>query len=396
MDSNLFDQEPLPRAAGFDPARLATIDAMLQGLVERGRLPGAVTLVMRRGVLASWSAVGLQDPATRAPMCRDSIFRIYSMTKPVVSVALMMLAEQGRLLLSDPVAKFLPEFATTPLQLVGDGDARLVAPARPMTVHDLLRHTAGLTYEFLEPSRVRKLYAEAGISSRKRSNAEHARALARLPLMHEPGRVWDYSRATDVAGRLLEVVAGAPLGLHLQQAVFEPLRMVDTGFYVPADRQHRSAEPFATDPDSGESVALIDLRNQPVLESGGGGLASTAADYARFLQMLLQGGSLDGVRLLGRKTVEYMTSDHLGSIPSVGDLLPPGHGFGLGFAVRLATGIAAIPGSVGTYGWGGIAGTLFFVDPLEQMFALMLIQAPGQRVEIQELFRTMVYSALDA
>ncbi len=395
MDSNLLDKDPLPRAAGFDPARLAAIDALLQGLVQRGRLPGAVTLVMRRGVLASWSALGLQDPATRAPMRRDSIFRIYSMTKPVVSVALMMLAEEGRLLLSDPVAKFLPEFAATPLQVQVDDVARLVAPARPMTVHDLLRHTAGLTYEFLEPAPVRKLYAEAGISSRKRSNAEHARALARLPLMHEPSRVWDYSRATDVAGRLLEVVAGAPLGLHLQRAVFEPLGMVDTGFHVPVDRQHRIAEPFATDPDSGESVALIDLRNPPLLESGGGGLASTAADYARFLQMLLQGGSLDGVRLLGRKTVEYMTSDHLGSIPSLGDLLPPGHGFGLGFAVRLATGIAAIPGSVGTYGWGGIAGTLFFVDPLEQMFALMLIQAPGQRIEIQELFRTMVYSALD-
>ena len=327
-------------------------------------------------------------------MRRDSIFRIYSMTKPIVSVAAMMLFEQGRLLLSDPVAKFLPEFARSRVQ-AGDVEGGPQVPAvRPMTVQDLLRHTAGLTYEFLEPAPVRRLYAQAGIASRMRSNADHCVVLAGLPLMHQPGSVWDYSRATDVVGRLVEVVAGEPLGAHLQRVIFAPLGMVDTGFHVPAAAHARFAEPFAIDPDGDARIELSDVRVPAALESGGGGLVSTASDYARFLRMLVQGGAHAGVRLLGRKTVEYMTADHLGATPRVGDLLPPGHGFGLGFAVRLATGISAIPGSVGTYGWGGIAGTVFFVDPEEDLFALLMIQAPAQREEIQQLFRNMVYSAL--
>ncbi len=381
-------------AAGFDTGRIAAIGDMLEDLRRRGRLPGAVTLVMRRGQLAAFDAFGLQDPASGAPMRRDSIFRIYSMTKPIVSVAAMMLFEQGRLLLSDPVAKFLPEFAQSQVQSGGADGGPRVAPSRAMTVQDLLRHTAGLTYEFLEPAPVRRLYAQAGIASRKRSNAEHASVLAGLPLMHQPGTVWDYSRATDVVGRLVEVVAGETLGLHLRRTIFAPLGMVDTGFQVPAAGHARIAEPFAKDPDGGMKIDLSDVRFPAALESGGGGLVSTAADYARFLQMLLQGGELAGVRLLGRKTVAYMTSDHLGDMPRVGDLLPPGHGFGLGFAVRLASGISVVPGSVGTYGWGGIAGTVFFVDPEEDLFALLMIQAPAQREEIQQLFRNMVYSAL--
>jgi CubicO group peptidase (beta-lactamase class C family) len=389
-----LDAEPAPQAAGFDAAQLAAVEAMLRGQVERGRLPGAVMLVARRGTLAAFSAIGRQDPSSDAPMRRDSIFRIYSMTKPIVSVALMRLVEAGRVRLSEAVSSHLPDFAATPVQVEGEGGLRLRAPARPMTVHDLLRHTAGLTYEFLEPAPVRALYAQADIGSRERSNAEHARALAQLPLMHEPGSAWDYSRATDVVGRLVEVVTGETLGEHLQRAVFAPLGMRDTGFAVASAAAQRIAEPFARDPDSGAAVQPDDPRVPAALQSGGGGLLSTAADYARFLQMLLQGGTLGGVRLLGRKTVEHMTSDHLGAIPRVGEELPPGHGFGLGFAVRLDTGIAALPGSVGTYGWGGIAGTVFFVDPLEDLFAILMIQAPAQRVEIQELFRTMVYSAL--
>ncbi len=381
-------------AAGFDPARIAAIGGQLEELRRRGRLPGAVALVMRRGRLAAFDAFGIQDPASGAPMRRDSIFRIYSMTKPIVSVAAMMLFEQGRLLLSDPVAKFLPEFARSQVQ-AGDADGGLQVPAvRAMTVQDLLRHTAGLTYEFLEPASVRRLYAEAGIALRTRSNAEHSAVLAGLPLMHQPGSVWDYSRATDVVGRLVEVVAGETLGAHLQRTIFAPLGMVDTGFHVPAEAHARIAEPFGDDPDSDMKIELSVVRMPAALESGGGGLVSTAADYARFLRMLLQGGEHAGVRLLGRKTVEYMTADHLGATPRVGDLLPPGHGFGLGFAVRLATGISAVPGSVGTYGWGGIAGTVFFVDPEEDLFALLMIQAPAQREEIQQVFRNMVYSAL--
>jgi CubicO group peptidase (beta-lactamase class C family) len=389
-----LDGAPAPQAAGFDAARLAAVEGMLRGQVERGRLPGAVMLVARRGTLAAFSALGRQDPSSDAPMSLDSIFRIHSMTKPIVSVALMRLVEAGRLRLGEPVSAHLPEFAATPVRVEGEGGPRLQPPKRPMTVHDLLRHTAGLTYEFLEPAPVRALYAQADIGSRLRSNAEQARALAGIPLMHEPGSAWDYSRATDILGRLIEVLTGETLGEHLKRAVFEPLGMRDTGFAVAAAEAHRIAEPFARDPQSGDAVQTDDPRVPAALQSGGGGLLSTAADYARFLQMLLQGGTLGGTRVLGRKTVEHMTSDHLGAIPRVGEELPPGHGFGLGFAVRLDTGIAALPGSVGTYGWGGIAGTVFFVDPCEAMFAILMIQAPGQRVEIQELFRTMVYSAL--
>ena len=386
--------QPSPEAAGFLPDRVIAIEVMLNGLVTRGRLPGAVALVVRRGALAMRSAVGVLDPARTALMRPDSIFRIFSMTKPIVSVAAVRLFEQGRLLLGDPVARHLPEFAAVRLQTAREGSIELVAPKRPMTVHDLFRHTAGLTYEFLEPALVRRLYAEARVGSRERTNAEHARLLAALPLMHEPGSVWDYSRATDVLGSVVEAVSGEPLGEHLRRTIFEPLGMVDTGFHVDAAEAERVAEPFAVDPESGAAVALYDPTEPASLQSGGGGLQSTADDYARFLQMLLAGGTLDGVRLLGPKTVEYMTADHLGAIPAVGDLLPPGHGFGLGFAVRTALGVSTIPGSVGTYGWGGIAGTLFFVDPQEQMFALLMIQAPGQREEIQQLFRSMVYAAI--
>ena len=364
-------------------------------LTQRGRLPGAVTLIMRRGVLAAFNAIGLQDPATSAPMRRHSVFRIYSMTKPIVSVAAMMLVEQGRLSLGDPVAAYLPEFAKTLVQSHVNGRVQHVAPIRPMTVHDLLRHTAGLTYEFLPPTPVRQLYAEAGLASLKRSNAEHSEAIARLPLMHQPGSVWDYSRATDVLGRLLEVVVNDSLGDHLRRSLLEPLGMHDTDFQVPTDQHDRIAEPFATDPDSGEAVRLIDVRRSAALESAGVGLASTAADYARFLQMLLQGGQLGSIRLLGRKTVAFMTADHLGAIPTICDSLPPGHGFGLGFSVRLATGGSAVPGSAGTYGWGGIGGTAFFVDPQEELLALLMIQAPGQYEQIQQMFRNMVYAALD-
>ena len=252
MELLALTDEPAPEAAGFDPRRLAAIDALFLDLVQRGRLPGAVALVMRRGRLAHFNALGMQDPVTAAPMRRDSIFRIYSMTKPIVSVAAMMLFEQGRLLLSDPVAKYLPEFAPAQVYVEAEGGPQRVAPVRPMTVQDLLRHTAGFTYEFLEPSPVRRLYAEAGILSQARSNAEHAQLLAGLPLMHQPGSVWDYSRATDILGRLVEVVAGDTLGAHLGRTIFEPLGMSDTGFHIPDDRHERIAEPFATDPDSGE------------------------------------------------------------------------------------------------------------------------------------------------
>ena len=262
-------------------------------------------------------------------------------------------------------------------------------------MHDLLRHTAGLTYEFLGANAVQSRYAEADIASRSRTNAEFSKVLAALPLAHQPGSCWHYSRATDVLGALLEVVSGQTLAALLQERVLGPLRMKDTAFSVPQAHWQRIAEPFATDPDSGEPVAMLDPREAPAFESGGGGLMSTAGDYVRFLQFMRNGGALEGVRLVSRKTIEWMTSDHLGRIAPDGDLLLPGYGFGLGFAVRTHAGLAPQPGSPGQYFWSGIGGTSFFVDPAEDVFAMLLTQAPNQRVLFRNMFRHLVYAALD-
>ena len=391
--------EPIAGLAGLNAPALARLRAAFASLVERRRVPGAVLLIERHGAIACFDSLGLQDPLRALPMRPDSIFRIYSMTKPIVSVALLMLVERGRLSLRDPVAKFLPEFAGAQLGVERrvDGDSRLdrIAPRRAITLHDLLRHTAGLTYEFHEPSAVQQSYVDANIGARWRSNAEHCAVLAGLPLMHEPGSVWNYSRATDVLGRVVEVVDGRPLGEHLRDAIFAPLGMPDTGFTVAPVEHARIAEPFACDPDSGAALKLFDARASAAHESGGGGLFSTAADYARFLRLLLNGGTLDGVRLLGRKTVESMTADHLGTLPRAGEVLPVGHGFGLGVAVKTHLGMGTEPGSVGTYGWSGAGGTAFFVDPQEALLALVMVQAPGQLDEVRELFRQLVYAAID-
>ena len=387
-----------PADVGLCPLRAQRLLDLLQSDIDRGRLPGAVALVARRGRVALFEHLGRQDPGAGTPMTRDSIFRIYSMTKPIVSVATMMLMEQGRLLLSDPVEKYIGEFAARPVAVEHDGVRTLVPAARPATVQDLLRHTAGFTYEFLGVAGVQREYATARLGSRERSNAEFCAALAGIPLMFQPGSVWEYSRATDVLGRLVEVVSGQALGEYLAEHIFEPLGMPDTSFAVPAHHLARLAEPFAHDPDGGVPMVVTDHRQPGRMEGGGGGLVSTARDYARFLQFMLNKGSLDGVRLLGPRTVDYMTADHLGAIPvapgASAALLPPGHGFGLGFAVRTAAGLAPTPGSKGMYYWGGIAGTTFFVDPAEELFAILMIQAPNQREFYRPLFRDMVYAML--
>jgi CubicO group peptidase (beta-lactamase class C family) len=363
---------------------------VLRREVASKRLPGAVALIARQGKIALFDSVGQQDPLAGTVMQKDSIFRIYSMTKPIVSVAVMMLMERGQLLLSDPVGQHLPEFANQRVHT----PQGLKAPQQAATVQDLLRHTAGLTYEFLGDSPVHRQYGEVKIASRERSNAEYCETLAALPLQFEPGSVWAYSRATDVLGRLVEVISGQTLGQFLQQEIFAPLGMVDTGFVVPPEHHHRIAEPFEQDPDGGVLMKILDAKQAPKLESGGGGLMSTAMDYARFLQFLHHKGALNGVRLLGPHTVDYMTADHLDGRPIECTLLPAGHGFGLGFAVRTAQGVAAVPGSAGLYYWGGIAGTTFFVDPALDMYALMMIQAPNQREYYRPLFRSLVYAAL--
>ncbi|HET7867554.1 MAG TPA: serine hydrolase domain-containing protein [Burkholderiaceae bacterium] len=395
MTATRLPERAAPESIGFTRAGLDRLGAALYGQIERKRLPGAVALIVRQGRLAYFEALGRRDPAQPDPMRPDTLFRIYSMTKPVVSVAAMMLFEEGRLLLTDPVAKHLPEFKDVTVGVVrDDGQIDRVPAQRAMTLHDLLRHTAGFTYEILAHAPIRKLYARAKVYRRDWTNQAFSQAMAALPLMYQPGSVFDYSRATDVLGRVVEVVSGQPLREFFQQRIFGPLGMADTGFHVPASQHHRLAEPFATDPDTGAEVQLLDVHQPVAMDMGGGGLVSSAADYARFCQMLLNGGALDGHRLLSRKTVELMTSDHLGSIPSVSGLLPPGYGFGLGFAVRLQTGLAPNAGSQGLYYWGGMAGTTFFIDPKEEMFAVLMTQGPGQADEIRALFRNLVYAAL--
>jgi CubicO group peptidase (beta-lactamase class C family) len=384
-----------PEEVGLSRARLTRLTDMLRAEIERGRVPGAVALVARRGKVAYFESLGVRDPASGAPMQKDTIFRIYSMTKPIVSVAAMMLWEEGQFLLNDALAKYLPEFGRMKVAVPRDGNIELVPAARDITIQDLLRHTSGLTYEFRGTAPVQKMYMEAKVYRRNQTNADQAATLAQLPLMHQPGARWEYSRSTDVLGRLVEVLSGVSLGEFLETRILKPLGMTDTAFFVPAPHHGRLAEAFACDPETDTPVQLIEVKEKPRFESGGGGMVSTALDYARFLQMLLNGGRLDGVRLLSRKTVEYMTADHLGPITGAPDLLIPGYGFGLGFAVRLQAGIAQVPGSIGQYFWGGLAGTTFWVDPKEDLFALMLIQAPGQREYYRVLFRDMVYAAFD-
>jgi CubicO group peptidase (beta-lactamase class C family) len=385
--------------SSFNRAGLKRLRAVLQSHVDEQRIPGAVAVVALGGHVELFEALGLRDPASGAPMGSDAIFRIYSMTKPLVSLVTLMLAEEGRLQLVDPVSHYLPEFGGQQVAVEEGGAVRLEPVRRQATVHDLLRHTAGLTYEFLGGGAVRRQYTETRIFSRSRSNAQFCKALAAIPLAFQPGSCWEYSRATDVLGALLEVVSGQTLGELLRDRILDPLGMKDTAFGVAEAAWDRIAEPFATDPATGEPVVLLNARERPKFESGGGGLMATAGDYLRFLQLMRNGGTLEGCRLVSRSTVAWMTSDHLGDIPVLGDpsgdLLLPGHGFGLGFAVRMHSGLAPQPGSPGQYYWSGLGGTMFFVDPVQDLIALLLTQAPNQRVFYRGLFRQLVYAALD-
>ncbi|MES2842180.1 MAG: serine hydrolase domain-containing protein [Pseudomonadota bacterium] len=385
-----------PAEVGLCPERTRHLVDVLQRDVDRGRLPGAAVLIARRGRVVLDTAVGRLDPAHEAPMGTDAIFRIYSMTKPIVSVAAMMLVEQGRLLLSDPVGQYVPGFLQQQVAVPGPNGVELLAATRPSTVQDLLRHTAGLTYEFTGNEHVNQLYSQAGLGSREQTNAELCERLAALPLAHQPGTAWAYSRATDVLGRVIEVVTGQPLGAFLRETILQPLGMFETGFFVPPAHHHRIAEAFEHDPDGGKQMPMHDPREVPALEMGGGGLMSTLHDYARFLQCLCHGGELNGQRVLSPHTLAHMTADHLGSAINHADnpLLPPGHGFGLGFAVRTAAGLAPVPGSVGTYHWSGIGGTHFFVDPAQELFAIFMAQAPNQRVHYRSMMRNLVYAAV--
>lgn len=392
-----------PEAVGLSSERLTRVSDWLRGEVAAKRIPGAVVMVMRGGKLAYVDAIGQRDPASPAPMKSDDIFRIYSMTKPIVSVAALMLAEEGKLLLEAPIARYIPAFADVKVGVEktdaqGQKTLDLVAPRRAPTVHDLLRHTAGLTYGFFGDGLVKQAYQKAGISAAGDiTNAEFADRIAKMPLIAHPGSTWDYSNATDVLGRVIEVASGQTLGAFLQRRIFDPLGMRDTSFYVPEpERQARLAEPFADDRVIGVGALVSNPRKVERMESGGGGLVSTAPDYLRFLAMLRHGGELEGRRILSPATLAFMTADHLGTgVLRTPLYLPgPGYGFGLGVAVRTSTGEAAYPASVGEYYWGGAGGTYMWVDPAQDLAVVFMMQSPKMRVPYRSLLRNLVAGAV--
>ena len=391
---------PLPQAKpeslGLSASRLQRMSDVFRREIDKGTMPGATIMVARGGQIGWFDALGKQNPAQPAAMTRETIFRIFSMTKPIVSIAVMMLLEEGQFLLDDPLPKFIPEFANQKVGVENNGRLELVPLKRAITIQDLLRHTSGITYEHTGNGLVQQLYQQSRVRSRKIDNAEHAALVASLPLICQPGTEWNYSRSTDILGRLIEVVSGKSLGAFLNDRILAPLQMSETAFHTATENAHRLAEPFAADPWTGDKVQLFNMLEKPVIESGGGGLVSTTMDYARFCQMLLNGGELDGTRIVGRKTLEFMASDHLDPAVKIqGTLTQPGHSFGLGFGVRTQSGIAPFSGSVGQFFWSGMGGTFFWIDPKEDLFAIFMSQAPGQRVYTRTLVRSLVYAAME-
>jgi CubicO group peptidase (beta-lactamase class C family) len=384
-----------PENVGLSSERLDRVAQTIRADIEKGRLPGAVVLIARKGRVAYFEAFGFRDKAAGAPMGKDAIFRIYSMTKPFTSVAVMMLVEEGRIQLTDPVSKYLPQL--TKLQVgvekpdaAGTPTLSLVPSERDMTIQDLLRHTSGLTYGVFGKSAVKDLYTKGGADAGDHTNAELVDKLAKLPLHYQPGTTWEYSRSTDVLGRVVEVVSGTTLGRFLEERIFQPLRMPDSSFWVPQPKHGRIAEPLPADPDTGKPVKLLNVTQPPRYEAGGQGAVAATMDYARFSQMLLDRGRLDGVRLLSRKSVEFMTADQLGEIK----FPRPGWTFGLGFGVRKETGLAGEPGSIGEYNWGGFGGTFFWVDPKEELVVVWMAQGPGQRTYYRGVLKNLVMQAL--
>ena len=390
-----------PLDVGLSPQRLERVAGQIQKHVDEGRMAGAVVLVSRKGKVAYFEAIGQRDREASAPMQKDSIFRIYSMTKPVTSLAVMMLFERGHFLLSDPVSQYLPELGGLDVAVqqkdaeTGEVTIENVPATQEITIQDLLRHTSGLTYGFFDQSPVDAMYLQKGVLSSDADLAETVAKLGDLPLKYQPGTKFEYSVSTDVLGRLVEVVSGQPLDKFFQEQIFEPLNMPDTAFHVAADKTDRLAQLYRANGDGsivpGGSLVARDFTAPTKHFSGGGGLVSTATDYARFCQMMLNGGELDGVRLLGSQTVQWMTSDHLGDRPR--SPLLRGYGFGLGFAVRPENGLVAFPGSKGDFFWGGAAGTGFFIDPAEELCAVLMIQNwMDQRYSAE--FRGLVYQSI--
>jgi CubicO group peptidase (beta-lactamase class C family) len=401
-----------PEEVGLASSRLTNIRTVMNRHVADKQIPGAIGLIARRGKIAYQEAYGMADIEAGKPMQLDTIHRIYSMSKPITSVAVMMLYEEGKFQLNDPVAKYLPEFAKMQVGVeekdpqTGKPVLKTVPAKRPITIRDLLRHTAGLTYGFFGDTLVDREYRKARILS-DLNLAEFITHLTQIPLLYEPGTRWNYSVSVDVLGRLVEVMSGKSFDQFLQERIFNPLNMRDTGFYVPANKKDRLAKLYSPTKDGKIQPAAICATRQectekfpdavpsylepPSLLSGGGGLVSTAYDYLRFCQMLLNQGQYEGKRLLSRKTVQLMSSDNLGTIPGMG----PGTGFGLGFAVSKAPGEAGMLGSAGEYNWGGAAGTRFWIDPQEELIGIFMIQIlPHTGLEYGSEFRVLAYQAI--
>jgi CubicO group peptidase (beta-lactamase class C family) len=383
-----------PEDVGLSGERLARIQGMIQRYIDRKEIAGAVTLVARRGRVAWLRSQGVADLETGQAMRDDHIFAIASMTKPITSVALMMLYEQGYFQLNDPVSKFLPEFKDMKVAMPGAPAAYKLVPAdRPITIRHLLTHTAGLPNTYVGPT---KPEYDKLVAARKPDDTvgDFTKQLAKLPLNFEPGTSWEYGPATDVIGRLVEVLSGMPLDKYFEEKIFKPLGMKDTYFYVPDDKQARRATIYTRAEGGGIRPLPRAAGGNKKFFSGAGGLSSSIQDYAQFCQMLLNGGQLDGVRLLSRKTVELMTVNHIGPTIKLWDSLP-GERFGLGFSVRTDQGEAANLGSVGMFGWGGAFGTIFWVDPKENMFGILMIQLrPYDHVNIRQDLKTMAYQAV--
>lgn len=401
-----------PQAQGMSATRLARIREVIQSEINTDRMPGAVVLVARKGVISYADTIGFQDKAAGKPLQRDAIFRAYSMTKPLVSVVTMMLVEEGKLQLADPVAKYFP--AMSKMQVMAnpaDATGATVPATRAITIQDLLRHTSGLTYpEFTRYDSMRKAYQEAGLFATEipakwitLTPAQQVDAFAKAPLQWQPGSTWEYSLSTDLLGRVLEVVTKQPLSVLLNEKLIQPLGMKDTSFVVPASKAARIAEPLKIEPLTGGPMAqVLDLTKPMGNDSGGAGLATTADDYLRFCQMLLNGGTLDGKRYLSRTTIALMTSDQLGSKVATpvqpGELLMgvQGYTFGLGFMVRQGAGLASVPGSEGDYAWAGLGGTFFWVDPKEQLIGILMTQTPGAiRQYYRRMIKQLVYQAIE-
>jgi CubicO group peptidase (beta-lactamase class C family) len=397
-------QLPVVSKSTINPAPLDAFMQRVEQDVRAGVVPGAVLLVARDGQVLYRKAVGKQDPKADKPMAVDSLFRIYSMTKPIVSVAALTLIEDGKLGLGDPVSQYLPELKALKVGVEKPGPdgkptLELVASRRDMTVHDLMRHMSGLTYGVFGNSLVKSEYLKAdvrpGSDDINYDNAELVRRVGKLPLAFQPGSTWDYSISTDILGALVEKVSGQTLDVFLQQRILGPLKMNDTAFSVPPQKHARIAEAFAVDPDNKQPVPLLDVRKTPKLLAGGAGLIASADDYARFALMLANGGALDGVRIVSRKSVQWMTHDHTDGVRGPAYAPGPGYGFGLGVAVRLDDGQATIHGSKGDFHWGGYAGTFWWHDPVEKLVAVWMIQGPGRSRYYRAPMRSAVYSSLD-